>query len=148
MDLPWQLRPLELVLSIPGFGLEKTIVFIWSPDPSNFQQFCTENSDTPGAGWEHCSGALFPSLSYFLEVKWLIIKPGTTALIFGPSQLWPRVANIELQAEAAVDAAKLLAAQRWAQQQERIHSGKIRIFLNDKTIDATTWIILFNWFII
>ena len=39
--------------------------FIWSPGPSNFQQFCRENGDMSGAGQEHCSGALFPDLSYF-----------------------------------------------------------------------------------
>ena len=72
--------------------------------------------------------------------------PGTTARTFGPSQLWPRVANVEGEAEVVVPAAKLLAAQRRAQQQQRIHSGKSRMFLNDKTIDATTWIILCDYF--
>ena len=35
------------------------------PDPLHFQQFCRENGDTPGAGRKHCSGTLFPNLSYF-----------------------------------------------------------------------------------
>ena len=51
-----------------------------------------------------------------------------------------------LKAEVVVAAAKLLAAQRRAQQQQRIHLGKSRMFLNDKTIDATTWIILCDYF--
>ena len=50
------------------------------------------------------------------------------------------------EAEVVVAAAKLLAAQRRAEQQQRIHSGKSRMFLNNKTIDATTWIILCDYF--
>ena len=55
-----------------------------------------------------------------------IVKPGTTARTFGPSQLWPRVANVEGEAEVVVAAAKLLAAQIQAQQQQRIHSVPFR----------------------
>ena len=79
--------------------------------------------------------------SLIFRGKIAYIKPGTTARTFGPSQLWPRVANAEGEAEVVVAAAHLLAAQR-------IHSGKSRMFLklNDKTIDATTWIILCDYF--
>ena len=63
--MAYRLVEVDLSLSAPGFGRERTIFFIWSPDPSNFQQFCRENGDTPWAGQEHCSGALFPKLSYF-----------------------------------------------------------------------------------
>ena len=54
-----------LNLSGPGFGRERTIFSFGHQAPSNFQQFCRENGDTPWAGQEHCSGALFPNLSYF-----------------------------------------------------------------------------------
>ena len=49
----------------PRFWAGKDNIFHLVTRPSNFQQFCKENGDTPWAGQEHCSGALFPNLSYF-----------------------------------------------------------------------------------
>ena len=49
-NMAYDLKKWILSLSAPGFGRERTIFFIWSPDPSNFQQFCRENGDTPWAG--------------------------------------------------------------------------------------------------
>ena len=122
-------RLLEVVLSLsaPGFGRERTIFFIWSPDPSNFQQFCRENGDTPWAGQEHCSGLCFLT-SLIFGGKLAFIKPGTTARTFGPSQLWPRVRNVEGEAEVVVAAAKLLAAQSL----RRDENNNSRAFIQEK----------------
>ena len=63
-------------------------------------------------------------LLLFLEVNWLIIKPGTTARTFGPSQLWPRVRNVEGEAEVVVAAAKLLL--------RRDENNNSRAFIQEK----------------
>ena len=47
----------------------------------------------------------------FLIIAYLIIKPGTTARTSGPSQLWPRIANVEGEAEAVGAAAKHCCAE-------------------------------------
>ena len=58
----------------------------------------------------------------------LIFEPGTTARTFGPSQLWPRVRNVEGEAEVVVAAAKLLAAQSL----RRDENNNSRAFIQEK----------------